>query len=132
VRERAAAEVAARLEQEGYEPSVVAAAVARAQAAGLIDDARFTEIYIRQKQAAGWGQRKIEDSLRRLGIDLTQAEGYPEAFFASADDELTRATAALNRYHTRAKDVYSAQLRHLTSKGFSFSIAKQAIAQQGQ
>ncbi|MDR1015940.1 MAG: recombination regulator RecX [Coriobacteriales bacterium] len=137
-RERSTKELVERLSRAGLdargrgEPRFSAAeierAIARATQAGLVDDKRFAELYIRSKQASGWGRRKIENGLSRAGIKLAEEPGYPDAFFDSDDLELDRAKNDLAHYHSHAKDQYGARLRHLLSHGFSYDIAKQAIA----
>jgi regulatory protein len=126
VRERSEAELKGRLKRAGFASSIVEQVTAEALAAGLVDDRRFTELYIAGKKHSGWGQPRIEQELKAYGIELSHYEGYPEVFF-SAGDELARASACLTGFSSRAKDLQAARYRHLLSKGFSQQTAWQAI-----
>jgi regulatory protein len=128
VRDRSTKELADRLRQAGFPEQIARAEVARAVRAGLVDDERFCRLYVSGKAHLGWGRNRITREIRRYGIDLSQKEGYPEAFF-SEEDELERARLCLRSFHTRSKNPQAACLRRLVNKGFSLSIARQALSE---
>ena len=59
-RDYSSSELAAKLREAGYHPSVADEVVARFVEVGLLDDGRFAELFARSKAAAGWGRIKIE------------------------------------------------------------------------
>jgi regulatory protein len=126
VRDRSESEMRDRLSQAGFDEKVVEHEVSALLSVGLIDNDRFTRLYVAGKRRSGWGRIRIEKELGRFGIDLKLCEGYPEEFFCD-DDELERATRCLERFHSRAKDRYSAQYRFLASKGFSSDTIRKAL-----
>jgi regulatory protein len=129
VRDRSEREMRDRLTQAGFSEQVVEREVGLLVAAGLIDDERFTRLYIAGKSRSGWGRLRIEKELGRFGIDLKHCEGYPEEFFCE-EDEFERALHDLERFSSRAKDRYSAQYRFLAAKGFSAGTIRGVLAAQ--
>ncbi|MCL1846809.1 MAG: RecX family transcriptional regulator [Coriobacteriia bacterium] len=125
-RDRSAAELMQRLQRKGFEQTVVAHEVDSAIAIGLVDDERFTRLFIQGKKNRNWGQRRIESELRRFGIELRLCDGYPERFFTE-EDELKRASECLNRFHTNAKDPWAASYRYLVSKGYEAQVAQRVL-----
>ena len=57
-RDYSSSELAAKLRQAGYHPSVADEVVARFVEVGLLDDGRFAELFARSKAAVGWGRIK--------------------------------------------------------------------------
>jgi regulatory protein len=129
-RERSEAELRERLLRAGFDKDVVEGEVRRCVAAGLVDDQRFARQFIAGKKHSGWGRTRIEQELRRYGIELRLFEGYPELFF-SDEDELGRALACLERFHSSARDQGAARFRRLLSKGYSMEIAQKALRVEG-
>lgn len=127
VRDRSSTELKNRLKRAGFSDNVVNHELEAACKTGLVDDERFTRLYIEGKKNHGWGKNRIEAGLRGFGIDLRLYEGYPERFFTEAD-ELKRARTSLGSFHTTSKDPRGAQYRRLISKGFSHGIAQSALA----
>jgi regulatory protein len=128
VRDRSCAEIRQRLQRGGFDEESVEDAINRACSCGLLDDARFARLYLAGKHSLGWGQRRIEAGLERFGVHLSDAYGPDDASF-NEDDELSRATACLEKFHTSARDVRAAYYRRLLSRGFSAEIARKAISQ---
>jgi regulatory protein len=124
-RDRSEAELRERLRRAGFQDSIVEQVMDEVLAVGLVDDCRFVQVYVASKRHSGWGRIRIEQELRRYGIELRQCEGYPEEFFPEGD-ELERACACLESFCSRAKDQNAARYRHLMAKGFSPEIAWKA------
>jgi regulatory protein len=129
-RDRSESEMRDRLTRAGFSEKVVEREVSLLVASGLVDDKRFTSLYVAGKRRSGWGRFRIERELGRFGIDLKHCEGYPEEFFCDTD-ELERATDCLARFRSQAKDRYAAQYRFLASKGFSADIIRKALTANG-
>lgn len=128
-RERSLQESQKRLLDKGYQEQVVSLVLERAQACGLLDDQRFAQGLIKDKLAAGWGTRRIEQELYRFGINKEFVEGYPEDF-VTEEDQLQNALRALERHHSRSKNPQQAAYRYLISKGYSPDIVTAAIRAQ--
>lgn len=65
----AARDLSRRLVLKGHPPEAAAAAVERAERAGLVDDARFTEHYVATRAARGRGPLRLRRDLAALGVD---------------------------------------------------------------
>jgi regulatory protein len=125
-RDRSETELRKRLERAGFEKSIVDQVIDEVLAVGLVDDKRFIQLYLAGKKRGGWGRVRIEQELRRYGIELHRCEGYPEEFF-SEEDELERARACLEGFHSSAKNQEAARYRHLMTKGFSAETTWKAL-----
>lgn len=79
----AVTELRRRLRLKGHPPRAVDYAVARAQGAGLLDDAAYARLYVASKAARGRGPSRIRRDLLALGvgrelIDQALAEQWPD------------------------------------------------------
>ena len=129
VRERSSAELAQRLTGYGYSESDVQEALAKAQRLGIVDDARFTELFIRARLASGRGERSIERDLLKHGIVARDLEGWPEAFGIHDESQLEAALDLLRSHPPRAKDAWGAAYRKLTNRGFQPGVVSRAVRQ---
>jgi regulatory protein len=129
VRDRSTGELRRRLAHAGFDETVVERVIGEAQATGLLDDARFTRLYVAGKKRSGWGRVRIEKELARYGIELRRCDGYPGEFFTD-EDELERAQVCLERLRSRAKNQRAAQYHHLMAKGFSAETTHRALRLQ--
>lgn len=121
-RDLSRAELSKRLLEEGYWGRVVDGLVERAQACGLVDDARFGAAFARSKVLSGWGRLKIERELASRGVDPQAIEGWPEDFLA-ADEERERALELASRRRLTGKNDYAKLVRFLCSRGFSLALS---------
>lgn len=128
-RDHSTGEARDKLSAYGYRPQEVDAAIARATECRFLDDSRFTSTFIEERKARGWGRRKIELELKRRGIDVSEVEGYPEAYF-SDDDDLSRARELLARRPVPDDRAFERLVRSLMSKGFSYSVAAEAARER--
>ena len=125
VREQACEQLRQRLARDGFEPEAVEAALSRALACGLVDDARFADVLVRSRLAQGRGRRGIAAELEGLGIDADSVDALAAG---DGDDagEVERALALLERKPPRAKNRRDAAYRRLAQKGFSASVSSTA------
>lgn len=121
-RDYSRAELVQKLSQDGYSQRVVDELVGRLERAGVLDDARFAGAFVRSKLLCGWGKIKIEQELRRRGVEVAQVPGWPEEFF-DADDERGRALALASRRRLTGKNDLQKIVRFLCSRGFGMSLA---------
>lgn len=123
-RDYSSSELAAKLSEAGYHPSVADEVVARFVEVGLLDDRRFAELFARSKAAAGWGRIKIERELARRGVDDTQLEGWPSGYLE--EDESETAFALASRRHLSGKNDFQKLVRFLCGRGFPMGVAMDA------
>lgn len=123
-RDYSSSELAAKLREAGYHPSVADEVVARFVEVGLLDDRRFAELFARSKAAAGWGRIKIERELARRGVDATQLEGWPSGYLE--EDESETAFALASRRRLSGKNDFQKLVRFLCGRGFPMSVAMDA------
>lgn len=126
LREQASSALRERLVRDGFSERVAEEAVDRAVECGLVDDARFADVLVRCRLAAGKGCAGIARELASHGIDPAGVESYLEAAEAGTDAELSRAMELLERKPPRAKNAREAAYRRLVGKGFSSSTASSA------
>lgn len=126
LREQASTALRERLVRDGFSEKVAEEAVGRAVECGLVDDARFADVLVRCRLAAGKGCAGIARELASHGIDPAHVESYLDAAEAGSDAELSRALDLLERKPPRAKNAREAAYRRLVGKGFSSSIASSA------
>ena len=121
-REKTSFELLKRLQEKGHNKEDAQAVVERFVEVGLVDDTRYTEIYIRSAQSSNKGWQRIVRELNKRGIDTELLEPPPE------DEELERASAAIERLSVATHKEREKALRRLVARGFSYGVAKQAIA----
>lgn len=126
VRERCTSEMAQRLQRDGFPESVSHEAIAWAVRCGFIDDARFAEVFVRSRLAAGKGTAGISRELTSLGIDPQTVELLADYEVLGHDNEVLRALDLLRRKPPRAKNARDAAYRRLIQKGFSSDVASSA------
>lgn len=125
-RQRSVHEAHVRLLKKGYDSQTIAHVLQRALACELLNDQRFARSFIKDKLAAGWGRRRVEQELHRFGITVEEIEGYPDEYF-SEDEQLERALLALRRHHSQSKNPRQAAYRFLIGRGYSSDVASAAI-----
>nr|VFK25303.1 MAG: regulatory protein [Candidatus Kentron sp. MB]VFK33465.1 MAG: regulatory protein [Candidatus Kentron sp. MB]VFK76225.1 MAG: regulatory protein [Candidatus Kentron sp. MB] len=68
-REHSAVELSRKLGAKGFEEEVVASVISQLRNKDLLSDARFTESFVRQRIASGYGPVRIRQELRQRGIE---------------------------------------------------------------
>lgn len=68
-REHPEYELTRKLEHAGFEPGLVAETVAALAQEGLVDDARFVEVFVHGRRRRGKGPLLIQAELRGKGVD---------------------------------------------------------------
>lgn len=126
LREQSTATMRRKLEQAGFEASVVDSTLQRAQQIGLIDDRRYAEALVRSTLSSGKGLRHARSQLEALGISLDEVEAYQD-HVADGPSEVDRALDLLSRKRFTAKNKRQAAYRTLVGKGFSSDAASSAV-----
>jgi regulatory protein len=68
VREHSTAELARKLDSRDFPPDEIGALLKRFEAAGYLDDQRYTELYLEMRARKGFGPCKIRQELLERGI----------------------------------------------------------------
>ena len=118
-------ELVGKLLADGFSPQVVQAAVGRASEAGVVDDARFAQAFVRSKALCGWGRSRIERELERRGVSLELVRDDVEEELGE-QAELGRARSVALRKAASGRCDYPKLVRFLAGRGFSYGVATQA------
>ncbi len=90
-RAHSASELVRKLRQRHFPEPTIAAALARARTAGLVDDARFARLYAEERLRGGVARRLVVAELRRRGVSgetvSLALRDVPEAADPNADKE---------------------------------------------
>lgn len=80
-RDHSTKEIQDKLKGQGFSPSSIESAVEKARQSRYLDDARFASYFVDERVRRGWGRIKIEQELRRKGVDPAEIPGYPGRVF---------------------------------------------------
>ncbi|HTV77182.1 MAG TPA: regulatory protein RecX [Steroidobacteraceae bacterium] len=126
-RDFACGELAARLQQGGYDAQAVAAVIADLKAERVLDDARFAGHYVAYHAQRGQGPRRIALDLGTRGVAPAQVE----AALAAGPDWAALAREVRNRRFGRTLPVSwpekARQGRFLQYRGFSSDHIRSAL-----
>ena len=122
------ANIRVKLSRAGYSESSVDDAVSRAKEYGLIDDKRYTRLYVESKVRSGKGTEGIIRELKRMNIDIGQIDDtrVQELVYADSDQQIAQAIGLLNRKPPRSKDLFKGAYFKLLRNGYSPYIASTA------
>jgi regulatory protein len=68
-REHSCSELSRKLRARGFDEALIAQAIAMLTKEGSLDDTRFTELYVAERAAKGFGPLRVRAELRDRGID---------------------------------------------------------------
>lgn len=119
-REHGRAELARKLRQRGADPALIEPALAQLADEGLLSDARFLEMFVRSRAAAGYGPRRIRDELQQRGLPQGEIARALEQAEIDWDDNL-QALWQRRFGGARAQDPreQAKQMRFLLYRGFA-------------
>lgn len=116
------------LTETGFSADAVESAVGELVEIGAIDDSAYAVTYAAEKrELAGWGSRRIAETLRKRGV------GEPDIELALAadnrDTELDRAVGLLESRGTALEDDRDRNraLAYLTRRGYDLELAYDAV-----
>jgi regulatory protein len=133
-RERTVAELRAHLERHGVAGSTAETAIAELVRERLVNDARFTEMFVHDKrELQSWGSQRIRRGLLERGIDRELAERAVTCVGTDAPalTELERAVELLRRRFPeppRDRRDRDRALGMLLRKGYESEISLDALA----
>jgi len=130
-RERSVAELRSKLLDDGYPTGIVDDVVAALERAGIVDDARFTESFVRSLSIGKkLGRRRIERELEQKGI-APEVAAAALLEYCDPDDARARVHEAARRL-VRTGDRVDLLAARLVRKGYgpgeAFSAARETLA----
>ncbi len=130
---RTVAEVRRKLQEKEYEAPVIDAVVEEFRERGYLDDVQYAEEYVRSRfSAKGYGPVRIEQELRKRGVDRPLAETAVEDFFAETDERAAAREHAEKGWsrigreddpRKRRDKLY----RYLTRRGYTYDVVREVI-----
>ncbi|HXH10509.1 MAG TPA: regulatory protein RecX [Alphaproteobacteria bacterium] len=132
-RSRTARELRDRLQQRGFEPSVVDEVVQRLEDDGYLNDRRLAEDWARYRlQTKPMGRRRLAVELQRRGLERTLIEEVLRAVYAESDEASLAEQAAKKRLRRLSGPPspreYQRLVRYLEGQGFDTSVIKSVVA----
>jgi regulatory protein len=114
-RPRTATELRRRLKDKGYAPEVADAAVERMGELGMVDDASFAEMFVRDRvKLRPHGKRRLTQELRAKGVDSeTASAAIDEVMDAENATETDLARQAAARWKPKSNEDPQASRRRL-------------------
>ncbi len=131
-RECSTGDIAQTLRRKGFSAEIITETLQELVDQKLIDDQKYSRILVREQILRGKGPNWIRMKLRAKGIAAERRE--VEALIENAADtsELAVATAVVARKYPLAKSdplIARKAIQTLLRRGFSYDVARQAIAQ---
>jgi regulatory protein len=121
-RDYASAELRQKLVDDGYSRKLSDDLVSRAVDVGLVDDARFADVFVRSKVSAGWGRVKIERELARRGVSIDLLDGWPQDYL-DHDCEFDNAYRLASRRRITGKNDFQKIVRFLCGRGYPMGVS---------
>lgn len=126
-RERCSEELRERLvERENFDVEVFNAALKKAQAYNLVNDARYAEMYAFCKTQSYKGVYGVKQHLKRMKIDYSLMPKVLEILNSANAREEINAKEYISRHSSAAQDQFAGNVRKLVNRGFSVYIAIKA------
>ncbi|HEY5541372.1 MAG TPA: regulatory protein RecX [Coriobacteriia bacterium] len=125
-RERSRAELVRKLCDSGYPEAIASQVAERFAEIELLDDERFAAVWVRTRNAAGFGARRIARELAEKGLAPETAAAALEAI-SGGEDQVARARQTLRGRIVTDNKERDKLIRRLVAKGFSLSVAVQAV-----
>ncbi len=116
---------------KGISPETIIIVLEELKALNLINDERFTKILTRDQAARGKGPYVIRQKLKEKGIQIDLAKMKELTENLTQTSELDAAIAIVKRRYFDSKNdkkVHARAFQALLRRGFSFSIALEALA----
>jgi regulatory protein len=121
-----------RLVLKGHPPGAAAAAVERARAAGLVDDAQFARHFIETRSARGRGPLRLRRELAAMGVDRFLVDRTLAAVSGEGEGEPAQIERLLQRRLPQLRGLSRPVTRRrllsfLARRGFSGLAAREAV-----
>lgn len=136
MREHCAVELRTKLEQKGYDSTIVDEVIALLLEKGLLSEQRFAESFMRMRLQRGDTPWLAATRMRAKGC----AEDVVDAQLKFAVSTFPAADACVEIVHKRDPDglrfadkkVWNRVMRYLIQKGFAYATAQNALQERGE
>ncbi|MDD4955645.1 MAG: regulatory protein RecX [Candidatus Omnitrophica bacterium] len=125
-RPRSRQEIIERLKRKKYPASVIEKVITSLEENNYINDKEFVRLYIASCLSRGWGRRRIDYALKKLGIaeDARENASFDKQAFYERLKELVEKKISNKK---RDKKTYQKIVRNLAAKGFSYEDITRAL-----
>lgn len=133
VMDRTEGDLRQKLEQSGYLPEAVDAAVAYVKSFGYIDDERYVRLYIENRKGKR-SRKEISAGLVQKGVAREMIDRFMEECYEKEDaGEAIRALLQKKRFRPEEADPVQTQkmYAYLARKGFSYEDIRNAVRDFG-
>jgi regulatory protein len=125
-------ELVERLRSKGHPPDEVEDAVARCEAAGVVDDPRLADRFVELRAVErGWGPRRLEQELRKRGAPTAIAEKASrleeDRLELALETAIHRAARRAPAGWWRVGEARARMVNSLIRRGFSVDDARRAV-----
>lgn len=132
-REHSAQELARKLKQRQFSAALIKDLLTHAQAQGWQSDARFLEIFVRQRVQSGDGPMKLLAALQQRGIDESAAQqAVAELSVDWSEICFERLQRKFGETPPQDAKQKAKMMRYLQQRGFRFDDIKKALNRQQQ
>lgn len=131
-RARSEREIMERMQQKGYESSVIKDTIAYLKEQGYLDDYAFAEMFIRDKSELNkYGQNRIKTELYKKGVAREVINGLIEEMIDSNSEYEKAKELAEKKIKSYQKDSKQAQYRKLNGflirKGYPYDVVSRVV-----
>lgn len=119
-RPRSRQEIVERLKRKNYPASIIEKVISSLEENNYINDEEFVRLFVASSLSRGWGRKRIDYTLKKLGIDedIRAAALLDKQAFREKLRELVEKKISRNK--AKDKKSYQKIIRNLTAKGFSY------------
>ncbi len=118
-RPRSRREIRARLQRKNFPASVIDGTISKLEHGGYLDDAQFSRLFTASSRDKGWGRRRIEAHLKKLGVAAKDAAAYlPDK--AQNRALLRELIARKAGFYQNKKNGRQKLVRFLAARGFAY------------
>lgn len=129
-RSRSRYEIAFRLERKKYSSSLIKKVLDYLEEYRYINDAEFAKAFIAQGVVKGYGKRRIEYSLKKLGVSKETAGPLLKSL-TEDKSKIRDIIAKKIKYYRGKKNVAAKIMRHLLARGFGYADVIKEIQDAG-
>jgi regulatory protein len=122
-RARSKNEIASRLKQKSYSSCVIKQVLSYLEESNYINDEDFTQCFVNYSLEKGWGPRRIDFNLKKLGISYElrkQALAADIDYRAKIRDIIKKKTAYYRKEKVEGRKIWQKISRSLAAKGFNY------------
>jgi regulatory protein len=129
-RSRSRHEIVSRLKRKKYSSTLIKKVLDYLEEYRYINDAEFAKAFVAQGVAKGYGKRRLECALKKLGVSKETSGPFLKS--EAADKTTIREIIAKKiKYYSGKKNVAAKIMRHLLMRGFEYADVIKEIQDAG-